>query len=103
MRLLLALMVFATPVIAQDGLPGEGQLLDLTMGDYACYVDLELPNGEFVSFEGDFALCETDALIGKDVEIYWAEAKIYAASCEGNMDCTDYETVWIVESLLPTP
>ncbi len=100
MRLLCALLLFASPALAQDAQPAQGRLLDLTSGDIACYVQLQV-DGTVSSYPGAFELCETDAPIGAEVDLLWEQASVYAASCEGDMNCKDLETIWLVVSIEP--
>ncbi|PSN17722.1 hypothetical protein C7271_16260 [filamentous cyanobacterium CCP5] len=77
----------------------------LTAGDRACYIDVVDRGGVYSTQYADFAICEQD-LIGKDVTLIYEPANILAASCQGNLDCGESETVMLVSQVdaleLPT-
>lgn len=96
----------ATPVTPTAQTP-VGTLKDLQNGDRACYVVIEVDGAE-QSIEGDFDLCaggpkDATALIGKRVTYTTEKAKVQAASCEGNPDCTDSDEVDLVTSISAAP
>lgn len=81
--------------------PARGTVLDLSQGDIACYVVIQAPDGAEQSFPGDFDLCLDTTVIGRTVALDWTQAQVMAASCEGNMDCTETDTVWLIDRLTP--
>ena len=82
-------------------------LKELQNGDRACYVIVESDAGE-QSIEGDFELCaggarDATALIGKRVTYTTERAKVQAASCEGDPECSDSDEVDLVIAINPAP
>ncbi len=76
-------------------------LAALENGDRACYVRVVKADGSEASLEGDFELCkggghDATALIGKRVTYTTKQAKVLAASCEGDMDCGKSDEVDLV-------
>jgi len=108
----LALVALAAFVLAACGgssdSPGETAespdgsalptLVSLQMGDAACYVVLRDENGEDQML-ADFPICEMTHAIGKTVRFTTDEQSVMAASCEGDMDCTDTESVIMITSM----
>ena len=87
--------------------PDDGTLEKLENGDRACYVTLHQASGD-VTKPGDFELCaggtyDATELVGQRVRIATKKAPIQAASCQGNPDCGDSETVDLVIAILPAP
>jgi uncharacterized protein YecT (DUF1311 family) len=78
-----------------------GTLKDMVAGDHACYVDFIDEQGQPFHEMAGFEICERTDLIGSLVHIEYEEGNVYAASCQGNMDCTDTERVLLVTRLEP--
>ncbi len=68
----------------------------LTSGDRACYMEIEDAQGKTSSTEASFELCEQTDLIGQRVQLTRESANVLAASCQGNQDCPDRDTVNLV-------
>lgn len=68
----------------------------LTPGDRACYMEIEDAQGQTSSTEASFELCEQTDLIGQRVQLMRESASVLAASCQGDQDCTDRDTVNLV-------
>lgn len=90
-----------------------GTLRELQNGDRACYVILDTTEGQR-SIEGDFELCpgagsDASALIGQEVELTTERAKVQAASCQGDPECSASDEVDLVVAVraragaAPTP
>lgn len=74
----------------------------LVMGDAACYVDLQADGAETETRLADFGVCsqaEVENLIGKPVLIELGTGRIMAASCEGDPECEEMETVELITRL----
>lgn len=74
----------------------------LVTGDRACYVDLQPADAEIETRLADFGVCaqaEVEDLVGQPVQVEVGEADVMAASCEGDPECTDFETVELVTRL----
>lgn len=85
----------------------DGTLLKLEHGDRACYVTLRRASGD-TTVPGDFELCpggtyDAAPLVGQRVRIATKTDQLQAASCQGNPDCADSETVDLVVAILPAP
>src|SRR5690554_7854576 len=93
---LLLLLIFFIKIPLAESSNKEGVLKQLTVGDHACYVDFMDGEGKPFSEMATFEVCDRDDLIGQKVQIEFEEGNVYAASCQGNMDCTDTETVMLV-------
>ncbi len=68
-------------------------------GDRACYLSLEptLEDGPAIDREASFEICEMDILQGQNIVIVEEEeSNVMAASCEGDMDCTDVDVVNLI-------
>ncbi|HYE96389.1 MAG TPA: hypothetical protein VD962_09280 [Rubricoccaceae bacterium] len=68
----------------------------MVAGDRACYLTLESDLGQLREAMADFALCERRDLLGRRVRLRVEPAQVQAASCAGNPECTDTETVPLV-------
>jgi hypothetical protein len=86
-------LLFAPSGNAQE--PTIATIQNLTTGDRACYVDILDAGGVASTQYADFEICERD-LVGKDVQLTYESANIPAASCEGNPDCDETETVMLI-------
>jgi hypothetical protein len=78
-------------------------LVELSMGDAACYVTIRDAGGE-ETLAGTYDLCEggendASALIGKPVTITKSKVSMMAASCEGDPECPDKEVVDAVTAI----
>lgn len=73
--------------------PARATLLEATAGDIACYLSLRLPDGEQVEQMADFALCEAPPPRGRELHWEYRSERVAAASCEGDPECTDSESV----------
>ena len=98
----------APPVARHAPIAARVPLGKLEPGDRACYVTVTPPDGKPVTLPGDFDLCPggtTDAtpLIGTVVRYATRHDKIQAASCQGNPDCTDSDSVDLVITIVPAP
>lgn len=74
-------------------------VLDLQAGDVACYVDTQNNNGDRQQIMADFEICEQRQFIGKHVVGFFEQANVLAASCEGNMDCGESDTVDLITAM----
>lgn len=76
----------------------------LTMGDRACYMELEDAQGQRAEEEASFELCEQVQLIGQHVRLTRVLTPILAMSCQGDPECTQRDTVNLItvaEVVLP--
>ena len=97
-------------VVATES-PDEGEpladaatyrLRRLVLGDAACYVDLQAQGAETETRLADFGVCsqaEVEELVGRQVRIEVGTGAVMAASCEGDPECPDTETVELITRL----
>ncbi len=98
----------APPVPVHHEADDRATLVKLEPGDRACYLSVTQADGKPATLPGDFDLCPggaTDAtpLVGKTVRFATRHDKIQAASCQGNPDCTDSDSVDLVITIVPAP
>ncbi len=74
-------------------------VLDMQAGDVACYVDIQNNNDENQQIMADFKICEQRQFIGKHVVGFFEQAHVLAASCEGDMDCGESDTVDLITAM----
>lgn len=93
----------AEPTDAPADAPAAYRIVSAASGDRACYLDLDPEaGGETESFYADFEVCyeiETDGLTGRLVTLTTEPGTIMAESCEGDIECTDTETVDLVMAI----
>ncbi|MBE9156165.1 hypothetical protein IQ265_04865 [Nodosilinea sp. LEGE 06152] len=95
-------LLLVQPSVAQQ--PTTGIIRSLTVGDRACYVEVvNDQGGQFTEF-ANFEICEQN-LVGQRVQLTYESGNIQAASCQGNPDCADTETVMLITQAqaLPAP
>ncbi|MCR9144207.1 MAG: SH3 domain-containing protein [bacterium] len=71
--------------------PAAPKVTSLEAGDIACYVELDYGDRQ-VSMMADFGICE-QPLVGKRITFETRKESVMAASCEGDPECGDSETV----------
>ena len=97
--LLLPAIFLATPsLLAQPhNLPSSGTVKSLEAGDVACNIEFVADDGETHHEMANFEVCEQEGIIGKRATFSYAQALVLADSCEGNPDCPDTQTVWLID------
>ncbi len=102
-RLALAALSLAACASDPAEAPAAYRIVSAASGDRACYLDLDPEaGGETESFYADFEVCyeiETDGLTGRLVTLTTEPGTIMAESCEGDIECTDTETVDLVMAI----
>lgn len=83
----------ASVTIAGQTVPTRALVTDVDAGDRVCTLTLRTDAGAETDVYGDFSLCETDGLMGERIQIEYAPDDILAASCDGDPDCLETETV----------
>lgn len=86
-------LLLTQPSEAQQ--PAMGTVQSLNVGDRACYVEVADNQGEIFTEFADFEICEQD-LVGQQVRFTYEMGDIQAASCQGNPECADTETVMLI-------
>ena len=69
-------------------------------GDIACYITFV--DEQQIRQEGmaDFSLCERP-LVGQQVRFSYQQTRVAAASCQGDPECTDYDSVPLIVDAQP--
>lgn len=75
--------------------PTVGTIRQLTAGDRACYVDLVDDAGQSSTQYANFEICEQD-LVDRRVSLTYEVGNILAASCQGDVDCEQSNTVTLI-------
>lgn len=76
-----------------------GTVTRLVSGDISCYVSLKSDAGKTFEESADFDLCDAKKFVGKRVELSWGMAKVQAASCQGDPNCTRSETIPLITGM----
>ncbi|MBE9181016.1 hypothetical protein IQ268_20870 [Oculatella sp. LEGE 06141] len=76
---------------------------DLTMGDRACYMEVEDAQGQRSGEEASFELCEQSQLIGQRVRLTRVPTSILAMSCQGDPECVESDTVNLITAAEVVP
>jgi hypothetical protein len=75
--------------------PTVGTIQRLTSGDRACYVELISDQGQRSTQLASFEICLQD-LVGQRAQLTYDLGDILAVSCQGNLDCSETETVLLI-------
>lgn len=93
------------PVTAPAPAPGPASESDpvvvreLTLGDRACYLQIENAQGVLSEEMGEMSLCERTELVGRTVLLTFGMASVAAESCQGDPECSDTESVSLVQAI----
>lgn len=89
----------ATITIAGQVKPMVGTVVDLVNADTACNVELRDDAGRTHHESADFDLCfQQPSLIGRRVVLSWTVANVMAASCSGDPECGESESIGLIAS-----
>ncbi len=83
----------AQVTVAGETVPTRAVVADMESGDRACYLTLRTDGGAEQTVFADYSVCESNALVGRRVQLEYAPDDIVAVSCEGDPECLDTETV----------
>ncbi|WP_159790058.1 hypothetical protein [Sodalinema gerasimenkoae] len=73
-----------------------GTIQSLQSGDRACYVEVLGASGSISKQLAGFEICENTDLVGQPARLFYEPQSIQAASCQGNPECRDRETVLLI-------
>jgi hypothetical protein len=73
-----------------------GTIQSLQQGDRACYVSVMDGSGNISEQFANFELCQQTELVGQSARLFYEPQPIQAASCQGDPECTDSETVLLL-------
>ena len=76
-----------------------GVIVSAEAGDTACYLQIKDDSGEVHDELAGFDLCEDQTLLNKPSEFIYERTSVMAASCEGDPDCKDTESVWLITEI----
>ena len=101
--LIAALTLCSQSALAKDASkprssPEIGVITGLEPGDVGCYLSYKALDGKPKQAMGTPELCGDVTLLNKRSELSLKEGKVLGPSCEGDPECTDLETVWLVVS-----
>ena len=83
----------AEVTVAGQTVPARAVVTAMEAGDRACMVTLRTDAGAAQTVFADYSVCDSDAIEGRRVQIEYAPDEIMAASCDGDPECLDSETV----------
>lgn len=79
--------------VAGESVPTRGVATDMQSGDVSCYLTLRTDDGAEETVHADYSVCDSDAIVGRRVQVEYVEGDVLAESCEGDPECLDTETV----------
>lgn len=82
-------------------LPQPVTITAMQAGDAACYVTLTDAAGATREEMAAFEICEQTDLVGTPVTIRTEMGNVMAASCQGDPDCPDSDTVRLIVEATP--
>ena len=87
--------------VAGQSVPARAVVTDMESGDRACYLTLREDGGASTTVFADYSVCDSNAILDRRVQIEYAPDDIIAASCEGDPECLDTETVAMAVVVTP--
>ncbi len=79
--------------IPQKAMGGTIKIME--MGGTSCYIRF-VHEGKTYDEQAVFELCEQPQFINKHVRFSYTKQNLLAASCMGNLECKDSESIWII-------
>lgn len=73
-----------------------GTIQSLQRGDRACYVEVLGASGTISQQLAGFEICQNSDLVGQPARLFYEPQSIQAASCQGNPECSDRDTVLLI-------
>ncbi len=95
------LVALSVPAIASTDKPTSPQVVVITKmehGDVACYLTFKNSAGKSQNVLGVHKICSQVELLNKRSKIRFNQAKVAGDKCEGDPQCKDLKTVWVVDS-----
>ena len=90
----------SSPAATEDASP-TAMLHGLTIGDRACYLDVEDTAGAREEMMGEFEVCYDTSLVGRRVRLTYDDRSVQALSCQGDPECSESETARLVVAVEP--
>ena len=79
--------------VAGQTVPTRGVVTDMESGDVSCYLTVRTDGGATETVQADYSVCDSNVILDRRVQIEYVEGDVLAASCEGDPECLDTETV----------
>lgn len=73
--------------------PTRGVVTAIESGDISCYVTVRTDDGASQTVHADYSVCDSNVIVDRRVQIEYVEGQVTAASCEGDPECLETETV----------
>ena len=83
----------AVVTVAGRSVPARAVVTGIESVDAACTLTLRTDDGGAEAINADRSVCDSDVIMNRRVQIDYQESDIMAASCDGDPDCLDTETV----------
>lgn len=83
----------ASVTVAGETVPTRAVVTDIESGDRACYLTLRTDGGGAETVSADYSVCDSNVIVGRRVQIDYEPSDVMAASCQGDPDCLETETV----------
>ena len=74
----------------------HGVILSAEVADTACYLQIKDEKGMAHEELASFSLCEDETLLNKPSDFIYERTHVMAVSCEGDLECTDSEQIWLI-------
>ncbi|MEM0961425.1 MAG: hypothetical protein AAGK21_02640 [Bacteroidota bacterium] len=87
--------------VAGETVPMRAVVTGMESGDLSCYLSLRTDGGAEETVFADYSVCDSDAIVGRRVQIEYQPGEVMAASCEGDPDCLDTDRVALAISAEP--
>ena len=79
--------------VGGETVPARGVVTDMQSGDVSCYLTIRSDDGTSSTVHADYSVCDSNVILGRRVQIEYAQGDVLADSCEGDPECLDTETV----------
>ncbi|MAQ92905.1 hypothetical protein B1759_15205 [Rubrivirga sp. SAORIC476] len=79
--------------VGGETVPARGVVTDMQSGDVSCYLTVRTDDGASDTVHADYSVCDSNVILGRRVQIEYAQGDVLADSCEGDPECLDTETV----------
>ena len=83
----------AVVTVAGQSVPTRAVVTDIESAYRACTLTLRTDGGGTETVNADRSVCDSDVIMNRRVQIDYQEDTVVAASCQGDPDCLDTETV----------
>lgn len=81
--------------------PEVAVVTKMELGDVACYLSYRNAAGEIKEALAAHEICSQVTLLNKTTELTFERSRVLGDGCEGDPECKDLKTVWLVVALRP--